>query len=72
MRDNNIISILDVLLTETTLVTKANPGSVRIWDRYRLGPRFVRMVESGFQSSPCSFMSEHMLVYIYEALIQFE
>ena len=40
MRDNNIISILDVLLTETTLVTKANPGSVRIWDRYRRGPRF--------------------------------
>ena len=34
MRDNNIISILDVLLTETTLVTKANPDSVRIWDHH--------------------------------------
>ena len=45
MRDNNIISILDVLLTETTLVTKANPGSVRIWDRYRRGPRFVRILD---------------------------
>ena len=45
MRDNNIISILDVLLTETTLVTKANPDSVRIWDRYRRGPRFVRILD---------------------------
>ena len=45
MRDNNIISILDVLLTETMLVTKANPDSVRIWDRYRLGPRFVRILD---------------------------
>ena len=40
-----IISILDVLLTETTLVTKANPDSVRIWDRYRRGPRFVRILD---------------------------
>ena len=38
MRDNNIISILDVLLTETTLVTKANADSVRIWNRYHRGP----------------------------------
>ena len=45
MRDNNIISILHVLLTETTLVTKANPSSVRIWDRYRRGPRFVRILD---------------------------
>ena len=37
MRDNNIISILDVLLTETTLATKANPGSVRILDWSNLG-----------------------------------
>ena len=43
MRDNNIISILDVLLTETTLVT--NPGPVRIWDCYRRGPRFVRILD---------------------------
>ena len=35
MRDDNIISIFDVLLTETTLVTKANPGPGRNWDRYR-------------------------------------
>ena len=34
MRDNNIISILDVLLTETTLVAKANSDSVRIWDHH--------------------------------------
>ena len=45
MRDNNIISILDVLLTETTLVTKTDPGPVRIWDRYRRGPRFVRILD---------------------------
>ena len=45
MRDNNIISMLDVLLTETTLVTKANADSVRIWDRYRRGPRFVRILD---------------------------
>ena len=28
MRGNTIISILDVLLTETTFITKANPGLV--------------------------------------------
>ena len=41
----DIISILDVLLTETTLVTKVNPDSVRIWDRYRRGPIFVRILD---------------------------
>ena len=40
-----MISILDVLLTETTLVTKANPGLGRIWDRYRRGPRFDRILD---------------------------
>ena len=40
-----MISILDVLLTETTLVTKANPGPGRIWDRYRRGPRFGRILD---------------------------
>ena len=40
-----MISILDILLTETTLVTKANPGPGRIWDRYRRGPRFGRILD---------------------------
>ena len=40
-----MISILDVLLTETTLVTKANPVPGRIWDRYRRGPRFGRTLD---------------------------
>ena len=40
-----MISIHDVLLTETTLVTKANPGPGRIWDRYRRGPRFGRILD---------------------------
>ena len=41
-----MISILDVLLTETTLVTKANPGAGRIWDRYRRTVAVPDSVES--------------------------
>ena len=60
MRNNNIISILDVLLTETTLVTKANPDSVRIWDRDGTNPG---LVESGTTTSgPGNAVAEPVVV----------
>ena len=52
MRDDNIISIFDVLLTETTLVTKANPGLGRNWDRYRRGPSFGRILDWSKRGPP--------------------
>ena len=47
-----MISVLDVLLTETTLVTKANPGPGRIWDRYRRGPRTGRILDWSNHGAP--------------------
>ena len=41
LANNNHIGILDVLLTDTKLVTTENPGllSCRVWDRPKLAPR---------------------------------
>ena len=67
MRDNNIISILDVLLTETTLVTK-----VESWTGSNLGPLPSRsqirsnlgLIETGKSRNGCApVMGNNILVF---------
>ena len=67
--DNSIISILDVLLTETTLLTKANLGPSRIWDRYRRGPRFGRILDWSKPGPPHRLSFKHNTVPVKSFLL---